>query len=195
MQVTSPQFCASAVVCKFECFQDKAAWPKSSGLQTLQKWIGARLGKVFNSSLFSLTRKTDAATFVAAGDSIYEPFYRLLSRIETVIGSGNKCGTVVLSSASDTRKAREGNSITHSSMSGNMISTWHTSRGLMCFAVTWSYTTSSSELHKEGEKARRFNGSLILPSFSGGWFIMIVGHGANSMTMEEARAKLCAEAK
>ena len=24
---------------------------------------------------------------------------------------------------------------------------------------------------------------------------MIVGHGANSMTMEEARAKLCAEAK
>ena len=25
--------------------------------------------------------------------------------------------------------------------------------------------------------------------------IMIVGHGANSMTMEEARAKLCAEAK
>ena len=25
--------------------------------------------------------------------------------------------------------------------------------------------------------------------------IMIVGHGANSMTMEEARAKLCAEVK
>lgn len=29
----------------------------------------------------------------------------------------------------------------------------------------------------------------------GGVVVMIVGHGANSMTMEEARAKLCAEAK
>ena len=36
---------------------------------------------------------------------------------------------------------------------------------------------------------------VICSLFQGGVVVMIVGHGANSMTMEEARAKLCAEAK
>ena len=36
---------------------------------------------------------------------------------------------------------------------------------------------------------------LIMEAICSLQAIMIVGHGANSMTMEEARAKLCAEAK